>query len=101
MECKLIGNNPNLSRVALAAYHRHVEAKTVPTGWRKFLTVTGVEKYRHSSVMDEYESKPPIYPAWTKSRNLSRGEPPKIPEENLSTALYVAEFNKLNKFLEV
>lgn len=85
-----------LDPVHLAAlYRHHVENKTVPTGWRKLLTLSGIEKYRHKSAFDDYvPNKGPVYPAWTKKKSLT-AIPVIIPEAT-DYDEYLREFDKLN-----
>ena len=80
--------------VKLALYRHHVINKTIPTGWRKLLTLTGIEQYRHKSAFDDYVPRPPAYPAWTNKKAMV--SVPVIIPEATDYAEYIREFNELN-----
>ena len=102
----------------IAKYRRHVEAGTVPTSGIP-LTRTGVEKYRHSCVADEFKpGAKPVYPSWATTRSGIQREILKyqmdrsagrnaqkfdkaypMPSAHIcDTATYAANFNSLRNF---
>jgi hypothetical protein len=56
--------------VQIAKYRRHVAAGTVPPESQIPYTRTGVEKYRHSCVADEFKpGAKPVYPSWATTKS--------------------------------
>lgn len=57
-------------QVQIAKYRRHVAAGTVPPENQIPYTRTGVEKYRHSCIADEFKpGAEPVYPSWATTKS--------------------------------
>ncbi len=103
---------PETPQSLLVAYKKHVSRGTVPPASQVPYTLTGVEKYRHSSVQDEFKpNQKPIYPSWQsgaglrseiKKVALSHGWHKEIKKEypdgyeGMSTQEYIESFRELN-----
>lgn len=85
-------------QVQIGKYRRHVEAGTVPPEGQIPYTRTGVEKYRHSCVADEFKpGAKPVLPLYT-TRNLPIIRV--IPTGCTTTQEYIKKFNSLNHYKE-
>lgn len=83
-------------QVQISKYKRHVAAGTVPPDSQIPYTRTGVEKYRHSCVADEFRpGAKPVLPLYTTRKLPIIRE---IPTRYDSITRYVAEFNRLNHY---
>jgi hypothetical protein len=103
-------------QIQVSKYKRHVAAGTVPPDSQIPYTRTGVEKYRHSSIHDEFKpGAKPVYPSWATTKagiqremlkyQIAEGRAVKFdacyptPSAHITdTKTYVTKFNSLRNF---
>lgn len=89
-----------IPQAAMIAYRKHVARGTVPTSGIPY-TRTGIERYRHTCVMDELDTRM-RFPAWvlamgrrsTSDHRTAANFPAKY--RALDAEHYIREFDRLN-----